>query len=123
PDPRPAAGNTRQELTVSGTVRDAETGESLPGVSVALKGTDTGGATDMDGSYSFSIPASQRNGTLVVSFLGYLTQEVPLNDRRQVDVRLERDVARLDEVVVVGYGAQQKRDITGAVGSVKMDAE
>src|SRR5690606_2016477 len=67
----------KQNFTISGTVRDAETAESLPGVSIALKEGNTGTITGLDGKYELSLPASARNSVLTVSFLGYLTQEIP----------------------------------------------
>ena len=100
---------------VRGRVTD-ENGGDLPGVSVVLKGTQVGNVTGPDGRYSINVPAS--GGTLVFSFIGYTSQEVPVNGRSTVDLTLAADVKSLNEVVVVGYGTQRRQDVTGAVASV-----
>ncbi|TXK36728.1 TonB-dependent receptor [Pontibacter qinzhouensis] len=107
-------------IAVGGTVSD-NTGTGLPGVTVMVKGTSVGAATDLDGRYALTIPAGQENAILVFSFVGYLTQEVPVGNRANINVSLVSDSKLLDEVVVVGYGTQSKRDVTGSVASVKMD--
>ena len=104
-----------QGITVRGKVT-AESDEGLPGVSVVLKGTNTGTVTDASGNYTLSVPNA--NARLVVSFIGYLTQEIGVGNRTATNVTLQADVKALDEVVVVGYGTQRKVDLTGAVGSV-----
>ncbi len=109
-----------QTRTLSGKVTDAK-GEALPGVSILLKGTSTGAMTDADGRYT--IAAS--GGTLVFTSIGYKTQEISLDNRTSettIDVVMEDDLTSLDEVVVVGYGTQQKKDITGAVAVVGKEA-
>lgn len=106
-----------QTLTVSGTVSDA-TGP-LPGVNVALKGTNIGAVTDFDGNYSISnVP---ENGTLIFSFVGIITQEVPVNGRTSINVTLVEDAAALDEVVVIGYGTTTIKDATGAVDVISAE--
>ena len=105
-----------QQLTVSGKVTDANTGEELVGVTVMVKGTTVGITTDANGNYSLSVP--DRNSTLVFSFVGYLQQEVPVEGRSTVNALLSVDVRALEEVVVVGYGTQKKSDITGTVTSL-----
>ena len=101
---------------VSGTVSDAGTGETLPGVNVVLKGTSTGTSTDSEGQYELDVPSLQ--DTLVFSFIGYQTQEVPINGRSQIDVELQSQAVTGEDVVVVGYGTQQRRDVTGSISSV-----
>lgn len=102
-------------ITVSGRVVDTS-GEAVPGVSVVLKGSQSGTVTDIDGNYTLhDVPES---GSLVFSFVGMKTQEVPVSGRRSLGVTLEEDFLGLDEVVVVGYGTQKKSDITGSVTSV-----
>src|SRR5690606_20422517 len=91
---------------------------TLPGVSVQIKGTTLGTTTDMEGH--FSIPATLGD-VLVVSLMGFLTEEVTLSDQDELVIQLQQDVARLEEVVVVGYGTQQRSTMTGAVTAV--DAE
>lgn len=93
-------------------------GEPLPGVSVLLKGTSTGTVTDVNGN--FTLNAAE--GTLVFSFIGYKTIEVGIDNRSTVNVTLEEDVTTLEQVVVVGYGTQEKKDITGAVAMVDQKA-
>lgn len=103
------------QRTIKGTVTD-EKGESLIGASVVVKGTTMGAVTDIDGAYSLAI--SENATTLVFSFAGYATQEISIGASNVIDVKLSAGVG-LDEVVVVGYGTQQKRNITGTVSSIK----
>jgi TonB-linked SusC/RagA family outer membrane protein len=105
----------RINATVTGRVTD-EKGEGLPGVSVVVKGTTTGTATDVNGGYSLNVP--DPNGTLVFSFVGYLPQEVAIANRETIDVSLAPDVKTLNEVVVIGYQTIQKKDLTGAVSTI-----
>jgi len=106
-------------ITISGTVFD-ETNTPLPGVSVLIKGTTIGTATDADGKYTLSVPdLSATSGILVYSFIGYMPEEVPVNGRTSIDVNLVPDISTLSEVVVVGFGTVKKRDMTGSVASVK----
>jgi TonB-linked SusC/RagA family outer membrane protein len=111
-------GKEQAIFTISGKVLD-EQGEAMPGVSVVLKGTTTGTATDVEGGYSLNLPDG--NGTLVFSFIGYITQEIPVNNRSNIDVSLSQDVQSLQEVVVVGYGSQKKQDVIGSVSQVSAD--
>lgn len=105
-----------QGRTVTGKVTSAEDGSSLPGVNVILKGTTVGVATDADGRYSIEVPAS--GGTLVFTFIGIETKEIEVGDRSVIDVPLASDVTQLSEVIVVGYGTQSKRDISGSISSI-----
>ncbi|MBU2887955.1 TonB-dependent receptor [Gilvimarinus agarilyticus] len=105
-----------QDTTVKGQVKD-ETGETLPGVSILIKGTTKGTVTDLDGNYSITV--SDQNAVLSFSFIGYITQEVAVGSRSTVDVSLQADVQSLEEVVVIGYGEQKKSLSTGAISSVK----
>ncbi|WP_143959342.1 SusC/RagA family TonB-linked outer membrane protein [Litoribacter populi] len=109
-----------QSRTVTGTVTSAEEPEGVPGVNVRVKGTTVGAITDLDGSYSIEVPADAN--TLVFSFVGFLTQELPIGNQSRVDVLLEPDVKTLGEVVVVGYGTQERRELTGSVASIKNEA-
>ncbi|AKQ44483.1 hypothetical protein TH63_00685 [Rufibacter radiotolerans] len=107
-----------QTRTVTGRVTDASTGEGMPGVTVQLKGTTTAAPTDVNGAYSINVPSA--GGTLVFSFIGYTNQEVAIGSQSTVNVRLATDARQLSEVVVTGYGAvQDKREITGAIATVK----
>lgn len=105
--------------SVSGTVTSLSDGQTLPGVTVVVKGTNTGSVTDMDGRYVIDVPNA--NDILVFSSIGYLSQEVPVNNRSVIDIVMEEDIANLEEVVVIGYGTQRKSDLTGAVASIKAD--
>jgi len=102
-------------IKVQGTVSD-EKGLPLPGVSVKVKGTSAGAITDANGKYSLT--DVDGNATLVFSFIGYNTQEVAVNNKEQIDVKLTEASKELNQVVVVGYGTQKRVDLTGAVGSV-----
>ncbi|AWV98520.1 SusC/RagA family TonB-linked outer membrane protein [Arcticibacterium luteifluviistationis] len=104
--------------TVSGTVKD-DTGETLPGVSIVVKGTTNGTTTDIDGSFTLNVPT--KSSVLVFSFVGYLAQEVTVGNQSQINVNLKLDTQALDEVVVVGYGTAKKKDLTGAVSSVNIE--
>ena len=103
------------QTTVSGTVSD-EQNVPLPGATVLEKGTKNGTTTDFDGN--FTLQVSDENATLAVSFLGYATSDIPLNGQSNVSVSLQEDSSLLDEVVVVGYGTQKIKDVTGAVKRV-----
>ncbi|WP_268225262.1 SusC/RagA family TonB-linked outer membrane protein [Sinomicrobium oceani] len=104
------------QQTVSGRTLD-ESGVELPGVSVRVKGTNTGAVSDFDGNYSIQVPDA--NAVLVFSYVGFKTVEINVGGRSSVDVTLEEDLQQLDEVVVVGYGTQRKEAVTGSVASVK----
>ena len=103
-----------QGVTVKGTVLD-ENQEPLIGATVQVKGETTGAAADLDGNFTLK---AKKNATLVVSYIGYLTQEVRLQGKTQVTIQLTPDSKTLDEVVVVGYGTMKKSDLTGSVASV-----
>jgi len=109
-----------QTVQISGTVTGSEDGLPLPGVNVTVKGTTLGAITGNDGKYTLSAPAGSQ--ALVFSFIGFITQEVPIEGRTVVDVVLESQLTGLDEVVVVGYGTQRKSEITGSISSVKGEA-
>lgn len=108
-----------QTVQISGTVNSSEDNLPIAGASVFVKGTTVGALTDANGKFSFSAPTTVE--TLVVSFIGFRTQEIPMGGRTTVDVALEQDLFKVDEVVVVGYGTQKKREVTGAITAVKGD--
>ncbi len=101
---------------ITGTVKDAQTSEALPGVNVVIKGTTNGTVTNIEGGYSLEVPSDET--ILIFSFIGYENQEVLVNAQNVIDVLLKTEVTGLDEVVVVGYGTQKKSDLSGAVVSV-----
>lgn len=103
-----------QDKQVTGKVKDAS-GTGMPGVSIAVKGTQRGANTDVNGNFTIAVPD---NATLVFSFVGYKTQEMPVGSRSTVEVILAEDSQVLNEVVVVGYGTVRKKDATGAVNAL-----
>ena len=104
-----------QNITVRGTVTD-EKGETLPAVSVLVKGGTTGTQTDVSGNFVISAPP---NGTLVFTYIGFQTQEIPINNQTSLKVQLQSTSQQLEQVVVVGYGVQRKSDVTGSVAKVE----
>lgn len=104
----------QQAFVVSGTVND-EVGSPLPGANVVIKGTSSGTTTDANGKYQIECTA---DAILVVTFVGYLPQEQTVRDRSSIDFQLQPDIKSLADVVVVGYGVQQKREVTGAVKQI-----
>lgn len=104
------------ETVVKGVVTAKESGEALPGVSIAIKGTSRGTITSVDGSYQLTVPNAQT--VLVFSFIGYLPFEVKIGDQKTVNVALVADIKALEEVVVVGFGTQKKINATGAISTI-----
>lgn len=105
-----------QDRTVTGTVTEYETGEPLIGVSILIKGTSVGTTTDYNGKYALeNIP---EDATLVFSFIGCMSEEIPVGTQSVIDVTLMPDIQQLNEIVVVGYGTQEKKDVTGSVALV-----
>jgi TonB-linked SusC/RagA family outer membrane protein len=109
-----------QQEKVTGRITDIQTGEPMPGVNVVVKGTTIGAITDADGKYTINLP--NRDATFIFSFIGYITQEIPLAGKTTVDVTLKAEIMGLDEVVVIGYGVQKKATVTGSVSAVQTTA-
>ncbi|MBN7800908.1 TonB-dependent receptor [Algoriphagus aestuariicola] len=103
---------------IMGSVKD-ETGAPLPGAAILVKGTTTGTITDLDGNFSIEVDTE---AVLVISYLGYTPQEVPVAGKNTLTIQLEPESSQLNEVVVVGYGTQKRSDVTGAIGSVKQES-
>lgn len=112
------ASFVKYQLTIRGTVT-SPTGGPIPGVNILQKGTTNGTTTDGEGNYSLLV--AENDAVLVFSFIGYTTQEVPVNRRSVIDVMLQEDVQNLQEVVVVGYGEQKKVNLTGSVSTVNAE--
>ncbi|WP_246202401.1 SusC/RagA family TonB-linked outer membrane protein [Spirosoma agri] len=93
------------------------TGEALPGVTIVLKNTSAGTTTSLDGTYNLSVP--ERTGTLIFSYIGYATQEYPFAENTTINVQLAEDTKLLNEIVVTGYSVENRRELTGAVSTVK----
>jgi TonB-linked SusC/RagA family outer membrane protein len=106
------------QQTVTGKVTDQGDGSGMVGVNVVVKGSTTGTQTDIDGNYSIAVPG---DAVLTYSYVGYTTEEVPVNNQSVINVALVTDVQTLTEVVVVGYGVQRKADVTGAISSIKQE--
>lgn len=105
-----------QGKTIKGQILD-ETGESMIGVSVLVKGTTIGTVTDFDGNYTLEVPSGKN--ILEISYIGYKTKEITIGNNSHKYIKMEPDTQALDEVVVIGYGTVKKRDLTGAVASMK----
>ncbi len=109
------AGASLAQVSVKGTVYAKNAKETLPGVTILVKGTATGTTTDLDGNFSI---AAKPGDTLLFSYIGYHTQTVPVNGNTRLEIFMEVDNKLLDEVVVVGYGVQKKSDVTGSLVSL-----
>jgi TonB-linked SusC/RagA family outer membrane protein len=117
---QPQQDGVQQQLEiVSGRVTDAETGESLPGVNIIVKGTTRGVSTESDGRYELDVASLQ--DTLVFSFIGYETREVPINGRTTINIELQSQALAGEEVVVIGYGSQQAREVTSSIVTVNSE--
>jgi Secretin and TonB N terminus short domain. len=109
-----SAQNNQQSKKVTGTVTD-ERGELIIGANVMVKGSNSGTITDIDGNFSLEVP---EGAVLQISYIGYLSQEIPVGNKTSFAIVIKEDTKRLDEVVVVGYGTQKKVNLTGAVEQV-----
>ncbi len=107
-----------QTIEVRGTVTDAVTQESLPGVNVVLQNTNTGTVTDINGTYAISVPA---DAVLEFSFMGYLKEEVVVDGRTQIDISLSPSIDMLDEIIVIAYGSTARSNLTGSVVSLSSE--
>src|SRR5262245_838902 len=108
-----------QGRTVTGKVTSADDGSTVPGVNILEKGTSNGTVTDATGNYRINVGD---NATLVFSFVGYASQEVAVGSQSTVDVSMQSDVQALQEVVVIGYGSVEAKDVTGTLVSLKRES-
>lgn len=108
----------QQQIVVSGTVKDASTGQPMPGVNIIVNGTTIGVLTDLNGKYSITVP--NPNAVLTISFVGYVPREITLAGQKVIDVSLVQSLVDLQEVVVVGYGTQKKVNLTGSLSTVSV---
>lgn len=106
-----------EDVTIRGIVRD-ENGDPLPGATISVQGSTIGTVTDLDGSYSITVPD---NAVLVFSYIGYESTRIEIGNRTEIDVTMRMDASSLEEVVVIGYGTTKRSDLTGAVSSVKSE--
>ncbi|WP_163381519.1 SusC/RagA family TonB-linked outer membrane protein [Cyclobacterium sp. SYSU L10401] len=104
-----------RDLTIQGTILD-ENGQPMPGATITVAGSNTGTVSDIDGKFSLTVPDQ---ASIVVSFIGYTTQTIEVGNRTEFTIQMIADETSLNEVLVVGYGTQEKRDVTGAVSSIK----
>src|SRR5699024_4397124 len=113
------AGSVAAQSTVSGTVTDLTTEKPLPGVNILVQGTTVGTTTGVDGSYELQV--SSLEDTLRFSFIGYTTKSIPIQGRSTMDVQLESEAISGEELVVLGYGAQKEKDLTGSVSVIDVE--
>ncbi|MDR0572522.1 MAG: SusC/RagA family TonB-linked outer membrane protein [Tannerella sp.] len=107
--------NPQQNYIITGTVTD-ENGEAVIGANISVKGATRGIITDIDGNYSIEVSSGE---TLIVTYIGYLSQEIKIDKQTRIDVKLTESLLALDEVVVVGYGTMRKQDLTGSIGTMR----
>ena len=105
------------QVKITGKVTDASNQSTIPGVSISVKGSNTGTMTDIDGKYIIDVDAK---ATLVFSFIGFTTQEIPVQGKTIIDVSLSSAAQLLDQLIVTGYSSQKKVDVTGAISVVEM---
>lgn len=108
-----------QEITISGVVTSEANGNPLPGADVVVKGKTIGTTTNFDGEYSFQVPSAEE--VLVFSYQGFKSQDFKIGNQTVINITLEEDAAQLDEIVVIGYGFARRKDLTGAITSIKSD--
>jgi TonB-linked SusC/RagA family outer membrane protein len=109
-----------QQLTVRGIIKDAATGDPLPGVTILVKGTTIGSLSDINGRFTLTVP--DKNAVLLFSFVGFTTQELPARFGAEMNVQMVLEVTQISEVVVVGYGVQKKESVVGAITQVNNEA-
>jgi TonB-linked SusC/RagA family outer membrane protein len=107
-----------QQRSIQGVVRSTEKDEPLPGVTVVVKGTTVGASTDMDGKFSISLPAATKEVTLRLSYIGFISKDVAVNEQGNVSIKLSPDTKLMEDVVVIGYAEVPRKDVTGSVASV-----
>jgi TonB-linked SusC/RagA family outer membrane protein len=105
------------QINLTGTVKDASN-EGLPGANIYVKGTSTGTSSDINGNFKLQVPENLKNANLVISLIGYATQEIAIGQQAKFDIVMQEDLQVLSEVVVAGYMTQEKKNITGAVATV-----
>ncbi|MBN1952995.1 MAG: TonB-dependent receptor [Bacteroidales bacterium] len=114
-----SANTSQQQHPVSGTVKDAETGETIIGANVMIKGTSLGTITDINGNFNLNVPDGE--AAILVSYIGYIQEEVSITGLTSIEILLVPDIESLEEVVVIGYGTMDKTNVTGAISSLKTD--
>src|SRR5690606_25168755 len=107
------------QRTITGTITDSSTGETLPGVNIIVDGTNTGTTSDIDGAFSLEVPGSE--SVLIFSFVGYIKEEIKVGNQNTIQVQLTPDLSDLEEFVVVGYGTMKKSSVTSAISKIEND--
>ncbi|MEN8119693.1 MAG: TonB-dependent receptor [Bacteroidota bacterium] len=110
--------NNKQEITIKGTITDAETNEPIAGANIVVKGTTNGTISDLEGNYTLSVP---ENAVIIFSFIGYKTQEIPVNDQTTINVALAPSSEQLDDVIVIAYGTTTRSNLTGSATALKKE--
>src|SRR5690625_7302062 len=103
--------------TISGVITDAQTGEALPGVNIVIKNTSTGTSSDITGAYEINVPSL--SDTLIFSYIGYVTQEIALEGRTELNVEMVMDAIMGEDIVVVGYGAERGGSVGGDISDIE----
>ena len=106
-------------ISVSGMVTSGDDNQPMPGVNILVKGTSIGTSTDANGKYTINTP--NENDVLIFSFLGFTTQEIPVNGKSTIDVSMAASTGQLSEIVVIGYGTSNKKDVTGAITAISSE--
>ncbi|MDW7690610.1 TonB-dependent receptor [Flammeovirgaceae bacterium SG7u.111] len=112
----PKVMEVTEEITITGTVKDAADGSAIPGASILVKGTTIGTVTDFDGKFKMSV---EEGSSIIIAFVGYTTQEIEVGNQTSFDISLVADLRQLEEVLIVGYGSVDKKNMTGAAENVK----
>ena len=107
-----------QDITIRGTVSEADTGIPIPGANVLVKGTSQGLTTNFDGNYQIEVPLGS---TLVFSYIGFMSKEIQVSKSAELNIYLEIETSLLDEVVLVAYGKQKKESVVGAQSTIKAE--
>ncbi|MBT0812879.1 TonB-dependent receptor [Litoribacter ruber] len=107
-----------QQRPIEGQIQDRDSGEGIPGVNIMIKGTSTGTISEIDGSFSLNV---EPGNVLLISFIGYVSQEIEIANQSQITVDLEVDTQQLEEVIVTGYGTQRRENLTGSIGTVSSE--
>ena len=115
------AQENQAKKTISGKVTD-DKNNTLPGVSISIQGTKYNAATDFDGSYTLTYTPSGTNQTIIFSYVGFIEKTEALDNRREINVSMQEETNKLNEVIVIGYGSQKKSNVTGAISSVKKES-
>ncbi len=113
----PTTSPQQKNILIKGNIKDIA-GDPLIGVNILVKGTSIGAISDIDGNFELEVP---QGCTIIASYIGYINQEIKVNNQKTIQIIMQDDLKKLEEIVVVGYGVQQKRDVTGSIAAIKGD--